>query len=92
MDEGVGFLLRRLRAKGLTSYCLGFLTCKAGVIEIPALGLLAHKMAGRMPVRQAGHPVSTYVSFQKKPELLIDKEPCAQIESHKTRMATHFLF
>lgn len=81
MDEGVGFLLRRLRAKDLTSDCLGFFTCKAGVIEIPALGLLAHKMAGRMPMRHAGHPMSTCVFYQKKPEFLIENEPSAQIES-----------
>lgn len=92
MNEGVGFLLRRLRAKDLTSYCLSFLTCKAGVIEIPALGLLAHKMADRIPVRQAGQPMSTYASYQKKPELRIDNEPSVPIESHRTKMATLFLF
>lgn len=88
----MGFLLRRLRAKDLTSDDLSFLTCKAGVIEIPALGLLAHKMADRILVRQAGQPMSTSVSYQKKPKLRIDNEPSAPIESHRTKMATLFFF
>lgn len=81
----------RVWAKDLTSDFLSFLTRKPGVIEIPTLGLLAHKTIGGMPVKQAGHPISTRVSYQKKPELHIDNEPSAQIESHRTKMATLFL-